>query len=695
MAGEVERFISPSSIALKVKPAKDVKYHEKLIASNKAMSMESYLSDKLNEDLILNWLLSNDCKVRALECLEKHLQENHGILMFHNKESLFEGFATALDSSDKASHLCTKFISKIVPQLGGDLDKYMEKVLCHIISNIGNRAVTLQKESMQALHIYMKHSLDIYPLLKAIAHHGIQHRDAKVRKQIIYSFPTLLFPEFKDEDFFDVVHSLVTNLTETLVDHDTTLHVLDKLSEFIGKTVFNDYISRLSSPLQHAYYHCCTASVDKLIDTKAPNRIALHSKHAESLHNPNISTSSIDDRLPTENHSGNFANSGHFDAVPSRRRHPFNAYSSNVQEPLSDSQNYSANSRIKSSELSVPDSIISQFSSSEHSVRLQALDAFKEVLLKDTSTISDNVAPLLSLLQPLYNDKNFRVACGALKVISIIISKLGSDLNKHWRLLVNVVSSKFGHAKDAVRSDCYKILLQIMGGIGYQKVLDLLWNKLELNKWKVREDFLCFIIATLLTSLKSRNYKDLDFDEICKHVAGCLTDSQPNVRKASLDCIAVLGQILGTTSREILSAVDKVELQHDNASGIMSAVQARLLKHQLPRLNENMLVEYAIFPSGNASVGSLQGADIQWVLAAERLRKSGSPIGLRASQENVKQLYKLESARSLDGASSNSNPARRNLSAGKLRQQFPWASQEDFVTSNLPSSAPVNGVKVR
>ena len=691
MAGEVEGYISPS-ISF-VKPAKTINYHDKLMSSNKKINMENYLSDKLNEDILLSLLSSNDNKIKALEYLNDNLQENHGILMLRDKQSLFKGFASALvDENEKIKNKCTKLISKLIPQLGGDLEDLMQEVLSRIIHNVGSRVVALQKESLHALYVYMKHSLDIYPILNSIAHDGIKNKEARVRQQVIQSFPTLLFAEFKDEDFFDVVHCLVINLTETLVSNEIVLQVLEKLSNFLSKNVFNEYINRMSSPLQHTYFKCSTASLDKLIDMNAPNRIALHSKHTESA---SVVTGHAE--FPVTKKQSNLLTKGDiFDNVPTRRRHDASKFSNISVDTTSDSTD-TFNNKAKGYELSfIPKSILEQLSSAEPTMRLQAVQDFKDVIqsLEDTALIKDNIMPLMSLLQLVFNDKNYRVACGALKIVSVVVSKVEADLNKFLQLFVCFIGNRLGNVKDTVRSACYKVLFQIMGKVGQQRVLDFFWDKLTHKQFKVREDFICVVIATLLMCLKTRNYDNLDLNEICVRIANCLTDSQPVVRKAALDCIAVLGRIMGTTSKEILSAVDKVELRNDNASGIMSAVQARLLKQQLPKLNENLLVEYAVFPSSTVRVGSLQSADIQWILAAEKNRKN-NPISLHSSHNAVKQLYKMDSVKSLDNASQDSNlsqTSRRHASAGK--HHFPWTSQEDLSNSKHPSSAPVNGVKV-
>ena len=696
MAGEIDSFVSPS-IAFEVKPAKSIRYHEELTSKASSIMDDYHRPSELNEDAFLSLLLTEEKQAKALLYLDQHMQKNNGKFSFHNIHTLFKGFQKALcGPNQKACIHCTKLISKIIPQLGVDVDQYMNKLLLVIINNVGSQSVLLQKESIQLLYVYMKHSLDVYQIFQVIAFRGLQHKDARIRQQVVRSFPTLLFSEFKSEDFFDIINGLVGNLTETQVDHDVLMQVIGKVKEFLGKDVFIKYINRLPSPLRHTYFKCHQAMNEKFSQQQQPNHAGFRDKDSGSGHHASLAA-----KYPLsiiENTSEHFSNSGRFDTVPRRRQHG-NIYSSLATVSPYDSSTSSINSHYGKTEPShfelsfIPKFIIEQMSSSDHTIRLQAVEALKEVLAnsKDSDLIKENMVPLLSLLQPIFDDKNYRVACGALRAFRVMIAKIGPDINSYVKLFVFAISRKLGNVKDSVRSECYKVLLYIMGLVGRQKVLNLFWDKLTHKQFKVREDYVCIVIATLLSSLKTRNYSDLNFDVICTHIAGRLTDNQQVVRQAALDCIAVLGHILGTTNKKLLSAVDSVELKHDNASGIMSAVHARLLRKQLPRLNENMLVEYAVFSSPTATVSSPLGADIQWVLAAEKPKKFNSSKPLYSPQERIPKQLSLEDAikkdLSRDGVIL--QQSRRHLSAGKHRRQFPWSSQEDALNSDHPSSAPV------
>merc|ERR1712136_727064 len=125
----------------------------------------------------------------------------------------------------------------------------------------------LQKESMQALHIYMKHSADIDKVLYSLAYDGIQHKNQRTRQQVIFSLPMLLFADFKSEDFFDIILTLVTNLTEKLVPHDLVLKTLHKVKELIGASAYMRTVDKLPLPLRVTLDKVSTAVESERADT--------------------------------------------------------------------------------------------------------------------------------------------------------------------------------------------------------------------------------------------------------------------------------------------------------------------------------------------------------------------------------------------------------------------------------------------
>ncbi|XP_070576353.1 TOG array regulator of axonemal microtubules protein 1-like [Ptychodera flava] len=151
----------------------------------------------------------------------------------------------------------------------------------------------------------------------------------------------------------------------------------------------------------------------------------------------------------------------------------------------------------------------------------------------------------------------------------------------------------------------------------------------------------------------------------------------------------------------LVSAVDSVELSMEG-DGVMAAVQARLARRQLPRLNKDGLVEYSIpLPASATTRGSPPSADIEWIMAAAGGGTSSARE--RTHSEQNRELSQPTSARSSSGHHENIGPTpapRRYHSAGKNRKKLPWEelpNEDDGVEleklensnqRNHPNSAP-------
>nr|CAB3244377.1 protein FAM179B-like [Phallusia mammillata] len=611
--------------------------------------MEEYLSNQFDEKLVME-LLFSERKRDGLNYLDEHLRDGQTFMVVGDKTGLFKGFSSALsDGGQQVRIHCTRLIAKIVPQLGTDIDIYMCIVLPEIVANIGSQSVTLQKESIQTLHLYMKHSSDVFQIFRVIAFNGMQNTDLRTREQVIHKFPTLMFTDFRKEDFFDIVYGLATNLIDLTVDKNVIVQTIKKLVDFIGETQFNVYVEQLPNTLKVLFTEQLSEMLNKI---------------PESTH--------YSDRKPVE-HQSLFSND--FPHNDLRRTHkgrskliPSNAFS-DVDF--------------------VPQEVISSLTSSDFNLRLESALTLKQFVTQNNnlSHLKKTIIPLFSLLQPMIEDQNMQISLIALDIFDSVIQKLGGNLSDYLKLFVFAVSKKFGSNKDAVRSSCNKVVLHAMESVGPQSVLDLLWPKLQHKHAKVREDTINIVIATLLTYPgKGNKFEENYIAFICKHISILLLDPKPTVRQACLDCFAVIAHLLGPNAsslKPISNAVDQVELQHDEANGVMSAVHARLIRKQLPRLNEQTLVEYAAFPPSTAPMSSPQGADLQWILSAglSKLARS-NPKFERASLR--KKSFKTGEVTVND---QQNKSTRRYLSAGKQRQ-FPWSSLESDISKH-PQSAPM------
>uniref|UniRef100_H2XRN4 TOG domain-containing protein n=1 Tax=Ciona intestinalis TaxID=7719 RepID=H2XRN4_CIOIN len=575
-----------------------------------------------DENELLNMLLDEAHRTEALQYLDKQFHENNSILIFKDKHALFKGFSYALaDIATNVRVQCTKLIAKIVSQLGSDLDVCMGRVLQKIITNVGNQHVSLQKESIQTLHLYMKHCVDVYPILSIIANHGIEHEDARTRQQIIHTFPTLLFPDFEHEDFFDVVSCLVNNLTQSYVDKDLLLKTLDKVKDFIGAHRFNGYINRLPEPMQETY-----------LRAQEPNQFNKTTWDQGSTHLDSFGSSPV---------------------LKSSSELPF-----------------------------VPETVMNGILSNDPPQQVYAMKELISIIkeLYDAQPLKENLRVLVSLLVPMIENHNQRISMCALDAIDSLIVRLGVDIRNSVKSICISVSKKFGTTKLPVKGKCMLLLTHAMEVTDPQLVLDYFLPLLHHKQARVRHDCINFIISSLLHfSLGRKHHRKLNIEKISASVAPLLVDSSKDVRRGTLECFAVIHKVHGseTSIGPISDAVNQVELSNDNATGLMSAMHARLFRKNLPRITENYLVEYPDFSTSTVPISSPQGADLQWVKAAV------SENGRLEKHRNY--AHSIE-ATSPEASATTTAPTRRFLSAGK--QRFPWASPNEE-NSKHPSSAPV------
>ncbi|XP_059411460.1 TOG array regulator of axonemal microtubules protein 1-like isoform X4 [Carassius carassius] len=304
--------------------------------------------------------------------------------------------------------------------------------------------------------------------------------------------------------------------------------------------------------------------------------------------------------------------------------------------------------------------------------RTSGVEELKNILLElDLQQLSSaSILDFIQFLRKLLDDSNFRVLCGALQLINLLIQKLESDVERYYKEIVSVTVRALGDSRSVTRLEYMNVFRQLMRTVGPQKVLDLLVCQLKHRNSRVREDVINIITAALLT----RPRKDFDIPGLCVEAAPALADSKRKVRHAALELFAVLDYCLDTGQKQpLVKAVDGVELAGD-AEGLMAAVQARRARHILPRLAPDGSVEYALaLPKpGQRRMPQLgSGADLDWVLNGGRAHSSRS-----------------------DG-----DQQRRMVSAGKGKNKLPWersalsvelqsnGTSPDQVSSEDPSSS--------
>ena len=96
-----------------------------------------------------------------------------------------------------------------------------------------------------------------------------------------------------------------------------------------------------------------------------------------------------------------------------------------------------------------------------------------------------------------------------------------------------------------------------------------------------------------------------------------------------LESVSVLAAFLGPTKAvPLIRAIELLESHFEKGAGVLSAVQARLARRQLPRVTSEGLVDYALqippaatradwtnSPKRGVTAPTKWGSDVDWILA--------------------------------------------------------------------------------
>lgn len=659
---------------------------KKSVKSRNGNMMDDYFL--IEEDVIIKSLGIEVERERALKYLDKQIQDNNSLFIFRDKASLFQGFAQALNGNDVNVRIeCTKIIAKIIPQLGPDLEQCMHYVLPKIVSNIGN-ITALQKESIQTLHICMKHASNTYQVLKVIAQEGIKHGDRKTRKQIIHTFPTLLFQEFKNEDFFPIVMALVENLDESESDYPKVLKTLSQVKKFVGVPRFKSYIHDLPSQLQFLYQDMMSlAERNSLTSNRSTPLFPLDNYPNGEISQSERSSPIARDRVESTRSIPDFGKSGYFDSSSMknslgkgfkvRPNYLSPARSPDMPQVLSPHYEFGF----------IAKSIIEDLSSNDTKTRAQAVEDLKSTILnlKDITPLKQNVIPLMSLLQPIVDDNNYKVSCGAFQTLRVIIQHLGPEIRPYVKTICTTVSKRIG-SKEVLKSECMKVLLLLEDTTDPNCVLEQFYGKLQHKQARIREEAVNLIIASLL---KFSSSKSINFNKLVTALMPSLADSRPKVRFVAFECVAVLESVFnkeGKDAQIMYNAINNQELINPNAGGLMTAVLDRLFRQKLPKLKDNMLIDYSMTSADLVQRPTTDKgcSDINYILSATNAASQSSMSHFSNSVYSTSYMSSVDPHASTHPGISSSENHRRHPSAGK-RGVFPWTKEN---IESHPSSAP-------
>ena len=582
-------------------------------------------------------------RVEILEQLIITVKRNGGRLPYSDHESIFRGLGLALSDSNWEIRLkCIVLLQELIPSLQDDLDHCMSLVLNKLISNIGDSKVTLRKAVISNLHRYMKHTQNLPALLHAIVNTGLENEDARVRRETICALPMLLTRDFTDANLNGIIQSLAKKLLDTSTDDnlkDVSLTTLQSIEKLLGEEQFDVYIQRLSPSLRK-YYLQLTGKFENGTDSQ--DQSGMYSARQ-------VVTQGGTDRRD------NYMDNLEFGIIPNH-----------IMTRINDQKDFKT--------------------------RAQAVEDLKGVILSLNSQeinqkLFPHLAGFMSFLSTLLDDPNFKIITVSLEILFSVVERLGGNVKNYVKNIVTVLSKRMGDNKVVIRQSIMRVLIKMMQCYAPQLVLSVIYDNLSHRNSRVRQETINFIIAALLT------FPSYEFDlaNICQVVGPTLTDVKRQVRQAALECFAALAQAMGSGRlHPLVQAVDQVELSSEG-EGLMAAVQARLARRQLPRLNGDGLVEYATPVPSSATQRSSpasQSADTEWILAV-----GGGTV--RTARSDFMELESVTSASARSTPMTDScapTPVpRRFMSAGRGRNKLPWEEDErSRAYEALPNSAPAH-----
>ena len=596
----------------------------------------------LDEDSVLTGLQNETSPTKRtsiLESLRMSVRRSGGQLHIQERFSLFNAIHNVLLDNDVNTRLaCLNLVCEVIPDFGSTLDECLALILPQLVVFIGHNQVSLKKLAVQTLHVYMKHSEHLENVLNAIIQLGLESENMDTQMESLIALPILITPNFADEDLFSLTEALVRRIAGISVTHassgaDTTslaMISLERIQKVVGRRNFEKYVQKLQPRLQ-------------TVLNKAMKAVGNDGDKSKSRKSKSAG-------VPTEDGTADLK----MDKAKLDRGLTIAGISSEHIRSYNSETHY------------IPATIMAKLKDADWRLKEIGIDELRAWLGNDKNLMRmlPRLEHFLGVLKELLNDSNFKVNLSCLQLFGAIIDKLGKEIEPVLELFVNVLGSKLGDNKNVMKQTNMQVFKKLMQNISPKKVLGILKVNIKHRNSRVREETLNVIIASLLTFPSNK----FDLPQLTSDVAPALIDPKSRVRHAALEAFAVISQVMGPSNLQpLVSTVDNIEL-HMGGDGVMAAVQARFARRQLPKLNSDGLVEYAVpLPSsGSAKVNanlSPRGADVEWILAG----------GVSSDCPS--------SARSTPGVNDSAlSSPRRHLSAGKNR--LPWENGNSTMDTN-------------
>ena len=537
-------------------------------------------------------------RVAFLEKVQESLKRTGGRLVYDKPLDLIYILNQAL-SDELPSTRCTAMTILIdaIPLYGMDLDSHLKLLFPGLLENLVNRNPPVKRCALQVLHLYFKRNTDKSLIIDNLICHGFTNRNKVLRNEIFLTVPALVRSGFNKKHLKELFISVLRILPH-IDDADSKLPVLlclEHMKDCIGED-FTSFLASLEKNLIDAYQNVML-------------KTSFSRKEKGKLIGP-------------ENSPSNFKEYSQAD----KKEVPNDLVFGFLPRPIMDKLNNRNNMQECSDACN---------------------DFIKYLSSADVMLVQSNAKSLLDIINILLEESNLIVALPALTLLHKTVTIIGHSLKEHLDILTSLLLKKMNDPRVVLRKLNLCIGLTIMHSFSPDIFLQTIIPHLSNRNTRIREEILNMIIAALLTFPATH----FNLKQLSSQVTYCLLDKKKRVRHACLECLAVLAQCLGAGHlKPLVLAVDNLESQFE---GVLAAVQARLRRSQLPSINEEGIVQYALVIHANMDTGSYHSPDVAWIL-------SGTVVN---SSDNSESSF------------------HRHLSAGK--KKLPWQNDTQEINSQF------------
>lgn len=509
------------------------------------------INDFEGSDIMPGRLDTEERRIEFLKGMIETMKQNSGV--FDGPPGFLDVLSQSLcDNLPISRCLALDILCGIIPGYTGT---QIDILFPQLLQNLLHNNTSVKKATLQVLHLYFKYSEDKSIILDFLVKYGIKSEKRSLQTEVFLAMPALIRCGFTAKQLESIFESVLCT-GFLVIDGESSLPIvlcLEHVKDEMGESQFLTYFNSLDKELRNLY--------------KRIVKLCL-SYHHESSN----SSRSTNEEVINDGHSLVFG--------------------------------------------FVPNWIISKLDNGTTASWQERSDVINEFLAIVSTHVNDeamklNCGELMKYLCILIEDLNFNVSLTSLTILHKVIVKVGTSIRFHLDMILKALVKKLHDPKLVIKKINLRIALSLMHSVTpkifIQNILPLLKHKSA----RVREEILNMMTAALLSFPSS--YFDLTV--MPSQYSFTLLDPKRRVRHASLECLAILAQKLGSGKlNPLVSAIDKIE-NGEGGKGVLAAVQARLARRILPRINDEGYIQYALtIPSGPVQIENI-ALDIAWVVA--------------------------------------------------------------------------------